>query len=117
MNKRKLIEFLKQQIKECKKLLERAEDRAYKGYLQGQIYAFELTLREVENEKNPDCQEPTVFDKLLCETKIDNADDIYFAGNSGYVRVDFTKDSTVVCVPTNNPEEATSVEELKKYIK
>ena len=65
MTKKGLIEFLKQQINECKKLLERAEDRAYKGYLQGQIYAFELTLREVENEKNPDCQEPTVYDKML----------------------------------------------------
>ena len=52
MNKRKLIEYLNQQINECKKLLERAEDRAYKGYLQGQIYAFDLILREVENEKN-----------------------------------------------------------------
>ncbi len=69
MNKKKLIEFLKQQINECKKLLERAEDRAYKGYLQGQIYAFELALREVETEKNPDIQEENeytkVFDKML----------------------------------------------------
>ncbi len=69
MNKQKLIEYLKQQINECKKLLERAEDRAYKGYLQGQIYAFELVLREVETEKNPDIQEENeytkVFDKML----------------------------------------------------
>jgi hypothetical protein len=117
MYKPTLVKYLKSQINECKKLLERAEDRAYKAHLQGQIYAFELVLREVENEKNPDYQEPTIFDKLLCETKVDNADDVYFAGNSGYVRVDFTADGTVVYAPTNNPEEATSAEELKKYIK
>ena len=65
MNKRELIKYLNSQINECKKLLERAEDRAYKGYLQGQIYAFELVLREVETEKNPDCQEPNIFDEML----------------------------------------------------
>ena len=65
MTKQKLIDYLNQQINECKKILEHTKDRALKAYYQGQVYAFDLVLRELENEKNPDCQEPTIFDKIL----------------------------------------------------
>lgn len=64
MNK-KLIEYINSQIQECKKILEHTTDRALKAYYQGQIYAFELVLRELEDKPNPDCQESTVFDQML----------------------------------------------------
>ena len=65
MNKLTLVKYLKSQINECEKILEHTTDRALKAYYQGQIYAFELVLREVEDEKNPDCQEPNIFDEML----------------------------------------------------
>ena len=34
--------------------------------------------------------------------------------NSSYVAVDYTKDGTVVCRPTNDPKEAATAKELKK---
>ena len=61
------VEFVKQNIRELKKLLEHTQDRALKAYYQGQLYAFELVLRGMT--RNPDYQEENeytkVFDKML----------------------------------------------------
>ena len=42
--------------------------------------------------------------------------DWFKAGNSGYVKLNYTRSGSVVLSPTDDPKEAVSVEELKKYV-
>ncbi len=37
--------------------------------------------------------------------------------NSKYVAVDFTKNGTIVCRPTNDPNESCNINTLRKYMR
>ena len=105
--------FVNENITQLKKLIFITKDRALKAYYQGQLYAFELILSELN--RNPDIQEDN--DPLLeiLNTSVsvpeENPD------NRGYVEMNVSSTGTVTFTPTDDPAKAATVKDLKKVFK
>ena len=68
MSNKELIKYLKAQLKQVEDELSKPHERTDGAYLMGKKIVLIDVLEKLERpEPNPDCQEPTVFDKMLVE--------------------------------------------------